>query len=88
MWDVSPTVHSTKLQLVGHFHHSNILLVHVLHIWMVATLRGGGRVPHPPKCTAFKCKAGNPYKQLMEGNHYTQNVHAPVLTKEKCFPQE
>ena len=51
-WDLSLTVHSAKLQLIyglkmsktafGHFHYLNLLLVHVLHVWMVATLKGGG----------------------------------------------
>ena len=46
---------SAKLQLIyglkmsktafGHFHHLNLLHVHVLHVWMVATLKGGGGQP-------------------------------------------
>ena len=60
MWDVSPTACSVVIMSsfsycslcikkeqnfrFEHFHHSNFLLVHVLRVWMVATLKreGGG----------------------------------------------
>ena len=49
---MSPTARSAKLQLIyglkmsktaalDTFNRLNLLLVHVLHVWMVATLKGG-----------------------------------------------
>ena len=32
----------------GHFHRLNLLLVHALHVWMVATLKGGQVTPPTP----------------------------------------
>ena len=58
MGNVFPNVHSAKVQIVcrlnmsktavlgvGHFHHLNFLHVHVLYIWLVAILKGGGGQP-------------------------------------------
>ena len=54
VWDVSPTTRSAKLQLIYGLKMSktatldtHCLLVHVLHVWMVATLKGGGGVTPP-----------------------------------------
>ena len=62
MWDVSPTTHSAKLQLVYGLKMSKTsaldtftiqtfyLYIHLLHVWMVATLKGAAsfQVPAPP----------------------------------------
>ena len=50
---MSPTARSTKFYLIyglneqncrfEDFHHLNLLLVHVSHVWMVATLKVGGQ---------------------------------------------
>ena len=58
----------------GHFHHLNFLHVHVLCVWLVATLEGGSQLPRGGECPP-------PPTPLNETLAVDSLVHIQVLSR-------